>query len=195
MLNPKQVEELKFWKGLVAREGMTQFLKRRRADFYGHMHDFEGNIDLTGEGIEIGTGCFSQLEWANSDHIIGVDPLAQEYQSILPRTNSRVSVRELDGENLPESFAGRFDWVVCWNVIDHTPDPKKMVREMYRVLKHGAKIYFEVNFDDELAKPHYGIWSEETVNFNFPIINQKFKKIIRNDKDKQSLFYAVYEKI
>lgn len=195
MLNPKQVEEVNFWKSLVREEGTTKFIRRRRGDFYRHMNNFDGNADLSGVGIEIGTGCFSQLEWANSDEIIGVDPLMPEYEGIFPFINKRVSMRHLDGENLPDSFTDRFDWVVCWNVIDHTPDPKKMVQEMYRVLRHGGKIYLEVNFDDQLAAPHYSLWNEEMVNFNFPIIDQRYSKSVRNEADRQTLFYAVYKKI
>lgn len=195
MLNPKQFEEVQFWRQLVKEEGTQKFLQRRRADFYRHMNNFEGHADLSGDGIEIGTGCFSQLEWANSRSIVGVDPLVTEYSLILPIRNTLVSMRELDGENLPESFTNQFDWAVCWNVIDHTPNSVKMVQEMYRVVKHGGYIYLEVNFDDALQLPHYGLWVEETVDFHFPIIDQKYKNIIRNDKDKQSLFYAVYQKI
>ncbi len=195
MLNPKQQAEVDFWKWLVKKEGRDGFIRRRRADFYRHMNNFDGYADLSGRGIEIGTGCYSQLEWANSDSIVGVEPLNDEYMRFQPERNKFVSVRTLDGEKLPASFSESFDWAVCWNVMDHTPDPLKMSYEIWRVLKHGGYLFFEVNFDDELAKPHYSIWAESTVDYYLPIVDKKWEKKIRNEADKQTLYYAVYRKL
>lgn len=192
MLNPKEYEEVQFWRQLVNTEG-SAFLRRRRADYYRHLNNFNGYADLSGYGIEIGTGCYSMLEWSNATSIIGVEPLQDEFVKIQPESNGRVSIRILNGEELPDTFSKSFDWAVCFNVIDHTPNPQKMVNEMFRVVKNGGHIYFEVNFDDVLGLPHYSLWNENKVNIYFPRDKQIYKNIIRNEKDKQSLFYAVYQ--
>lgn len=193
-LNPKQVAEMHFWTNLVKSEGKEGFIRRRRGDFYRHMNNFNGWADLSGSGLEVGTGCFSQLEWANHSKCWGIDPLAEEYRKIEPEPNSRVKVLTDNGESIELFLDEEMDWVVCWNVIDHTPNPQYMADEIYRVLKPGGKLYFEVNFDDLLHKPHYAIWNEEMVNNTLSKFKQLYKNILRNDPDRQTLFYGVYEK-
>lgn len=193
-LSSQQVEEVKFWRNLVRAEGAEGFIRRRRGDFYRHMHNFNGWADLSGLGLEVGTGCFSQLEWANSDMIYGVDPLADEYRTIEPQKNKNVELMTYDGENLKRWENDNFDWVVCWNVIDHTPNPQAMADEIYRVIYPGGKFYFEVNFDDQLSPCHYGLWNEEIVNKTLSKFTKLYSQVIRNDADSQSLYYGVYQK-
>ena len=53
------------------------------------------------------------------------------------------NVIEMDGENM-EFADGSFDVVYCHGVLQYAPDPARMVRECYRVLKEGGQGIFMV---------------------------------------------------
>lgn len=191
-LSSQQQHEVHFWKWLVKVEG-EKFFDRRKNDFKRHTDQYDGKCDLKGKGIEFGTGCFSMLEYSEAKSVIGIDPLADEYNNILPNKNSKVTIIQGDGENV--TFKDdTFDWAVCWNVLDHTPSPEKMVSEMFRVIKPKGKIYFNVNFDDQLSPAHYGLWRKDTVEKYFGNYKKVYEKEIRNEPDQQTWYYAIYEK-
>lgn len=190
----QQKEEIDFWKWLVRDEGDPGFYVRRNRDFHNHCHNLGGFADFSGKGLEVGTGCFSMLEWAKSDYkITSIDPLNFIYKKLLKRANKNVETMTFSGEDIPFND-NSFDWLVCWNVIDHTPRPAKMAAEMYRVLKPGGLLMFEVNFDDQLQKPHHSLWNKKTVEIYFSSYDLIFEKLVPNPADNQSLYYAVFKK-
>lgn len=193
-LNAKQEAEVQFWRHLCETETPEQFLRRRRSDFYNNIVHYAGWCDLSGQGLEVGTGCYSQLEWVpGKGDVLSIDPLNDVFDSFLKIKNQLVYTQTADGEQLPYED-NAFDWVVNWNVIDHTPDPKKMADECFRVLKPGGHLYFEVNFDDQLAIPHYALWTKETVDAHLDPSLRIFENAVRVDQDRQTRYYAVYRK-
>ena len=88
------------------------------------------------EVLDVGCGptCISQfLPPAKKT---GIDPLA-ERQNIADKTVADVLVRQGRGETL--QFNDKtFDLVICRNVIDHTGNPKQVIREMHRILKNSG---------------------------------------------------------
>ena len=126
------------------------------------------------------------------------DPLMDEYIKLIEKyglVQAFVTLVPTFDENLPfpdESF----DWAVCWNVIDHTPDSQLLVDEIWRVMKPGSKLYFEVHFDDQLGSPHYGLWRENTIqeHFSSQKWNQTFVNKFRNPDFPQEKYYSIFEK-
>jgi ubiquinone/menaquinone biosynthesis C-methylase UbiE len=47
-------------------------------------------------------------------------------------------IREADGEELPFED-NTFDYVYSWGVLHHSPNTKKSIAELYRVMKRGAR--------------------------------------------------------
>lgn len=192
-MNQKQHAEMDFWVNLCKTETAEQFKERRKQDYSENIGPYEGKINLSGKGLEVGTGCFSQLEWVQGSDITSIDPLNDEFAKILKVHNKNVKVLTADGENIPFDDE-TFDWVICWNVIDHTPNPQKMVDEIFRVLKPGGKLYFEVHFDDSLAAPHYDLWNEEKISQYFMNKRILFRNKFRNDAGNQFKSYIIFEK-
>lgn len=191
-MNTKQQHEFNFWKNLVKQMGHRAFLGQREVDYIANSKPYGVKLDLSGIGLEVGTGCYSQLEWCEADKVISVDPLNSEFRKLLPKYNEFVDTENYDGEDLNLFSDNLFDWVVCWNVIDHTPNPKKMADELFRVLKPNGKLYFEVNFDDQLAPPHYDLWNEDKVREYFGNRKLVYSNIIK--REGQRCYYAIYEK-
>jgi len=53
--------------------------------------------------------------------------------------------------------ADSFDVVICSQVYEHVPDPRRMFEEIFRVLKRGGVCYFAANNRFMLNEPHYNL--------------------------------------
>jgi len=197
-MNDKQRAEIGFWDQLIARLGRDGFLAQRKQDFFDNSSHYQGQYMPVGDGLEVGSGLYSQLEWSSGTHVVAVDPLMDEYIKLIEKyglVQAFVTLVPTFDENLPfpdESF----DWAVCWNVIDHTPNPQLLVDEIWRVMKPGSQLYFEVHFDDHLGSPHYGLWREDTIkqHFSSEKWSQTFINKFRNPDYPQEKYYAIFEK-
>ena len=133
------------------------------------LEDLEHRISKFGEtyqkqeglGLDLGCGLISVFEYSDKN-VIACDPLIDEYNGIVVKYPSRVEYVKSDYNKLPFKNE-KFDWLFCINVIDHTPEPKELVKEMLRVLKKGGTLYFEVNFDKYLSPAHYDLWNEKMI--------------------------------
>jgi SAM-dependent methyltransferase len=191
-MTTQQVQEVAFWKGLHSQLGEKGFAQLRDLDFVGKTSHFPSFGGQEGLGLDVGCGLVSILE-GTGKHFMAVDPLIEEYRKILPLDEATYHAM-LDGKVPDENEC--FDWVLCVNVIDHTPDVPLLVSEMHRVLKPGGKLFFEVNFDDRLSPCHYALWDESMVAASLSgKFEQTHRFTERNEPDKQSLYHAEYTKI
>lgn len=165
--------EIGFWRDLYRQLGHDKFLTQRKFDgeemvkYLPGLGDALQNPELN--ICEIGSGLISALSLIDGfkAQLVSIDPLMDQYNSVsdlndpaLPKTCFYTLG---SGEGLWDFSDGAFDVVACINVIDHTPDPEKMLSEIKRVLKPGGRFYFEVNFDDALSPAHYAIWDAKKV--------------------------------
>ncbi|NUT00469.1 MAG: class I SAM-dependent methyltransferase [Sphingomonas sp.] len=118
-------------------------------------------IKPTDRVLEVGSGATGIIFNFGGDHNVGVDPLADHLRELfLWQRSSKVPTIAAGGENLPFEDA-RFDVVFSDNVIDHAPDPAKIISEIARVLKPGGLFYFTVNVHHSIyhfSSRAYGIW-------------------------------------
>jgi 2-polyprenyl-3-methyl-5-hydroxy-6-metoxy-1,4-benzoquinol methylase len=162
----QQQVEVGFWRRcFVDEEGgnAEKYLHRRWNDYRADAGLLWSEIEKeVGLGLDLGCGLVSTLGFKGTP-IVAVDPLLFEYDKIFSYRSPWVNYRAEDGEEL-SSPANSFDYVWCINVIDHTPNPERMVSEIRRVLKPGGHLYFSVNYDPELQEAHYALWTRETVD-------------------------------
>lgn len=199
MSNQAQIE-LGFWRDLLRSKGTPEeFLAQRQEDWADFAKNLPELAEYLKDGagkrvLEVGCGLISPLEFAEGDaEIKAVDPLVEGYQQMIDLNGRRVRYETMSGEALafePETF----DAVTCLNVIDHTPNPDRMMAEIHRVLKTGGKLFFQVNYDPALSPAHYGLWNDECV-----VEALKDFKLVTSRKSErpdhgQTLYWAVYEK-
>lgn len=192
MMNEKQQAEVQFWTNLYKELGNEGFNELRRKDYQEKTKHFKGLEEETGVGIDMGCGLKSIFEHS-SLNIVAVDPLMDEYKQITNFSGAKnIVYLKADCEDLPLN-EGYFDFAVCINVLDHTHNPEKLLNEVKRVVKKGGKFYFQVNFDDYLAKPHYFLYYpgllEKQMN-GFKLLSEYTEL---NPKDNQKIYNAVYE--
>lgn len=190
-------EEIGFWRELYRGLGAEGFKQLREKDALEKTKFFPQVWEEKGKGIDVGSGLQSIFAFHPFEgKVDAIDPLMDQYQTIVPFGNTEnVTYAQMSGEEL--SFAdSSFDFALCVNVIDHTPNPHRMADEIYRVLKPGGNLYFEVNFDDFLSPAHYAVWDEIMVEAMFPVnkwIQVKVDKE-RNDEGNQYLYHVLYVK-
>jgi SAM-dependent methyltransferase len=96
------------------------------------------NHERTTRILDVGAGPQTLIGHAGAPgpvEIVAIDPLADEYNTLLDRYGfkPRVRTRKGEGERLSELGLGRFDIVFSQNALDHTYDPVRVIREMIAV--------------------------------------------------------------
>ena len=81
-----------------------------------------------------------------------------------------------------------FDLVVCGELLEHVPDPKPVLREIYRVLKPGGTVLITVPFLFRIhADPFdFGRYTDRYWELNINKVGFEIFEV-----EKQGLFYAV----
>jgi len=175
-MTAQQSAELNFWRELYTQIGQERFLEMRRADLHEFFARFPSLSFEQGHGLEIGCGLVSPFEFSREQQnalrinlrIISIDPLAADYKCLFPELLPYFhSTFTGDGEDMQEFRDNSFSYVACINVIDHTPNPEKMIAEISRVLIPGGRLYFEVNCDEFGSPAHYKQWTPEMVYLHF----------------------------
>jgi SAM-dependent methyltransferase len=135
---------------------------RSRYELEPYIPEFARFEEGTGRDVlEIGVGMGADhLEWARSKprSLSGVDltPRAVEHTSRrlgLYGLTSRLEVS--DAENLPFP-TGAFDLVYSWGVLHHSPDTRKAIGEVCRVLRPGGRA--RVMIYHKYAMVGYMLW-------------------------------------
>ena len=169
--HPTKAEaELAFWHGLYEQDGREGFLARRAEGLKGCIRWFPELVTETGRGLDYGCGLVSIFEFAGLD-MDAYDPLLEGYRGICEGPGQ---IRYLDEPQV------LYDFIVCKNVIDHTPEPGELLESIERLLKPGGRLYFEVNFDPVLYDGcHYRLWRMETVRHHlarFELVRESIAK-------------------
>ena len=111
--------------------------------------------------LEVGSGgCGIIFNWGG-EHVLGIDPLAEELRALFPwQRSSSVPTLTAEGELIPFEGA-RFDIVLSDNVVDHAESPRRILEEIARVLKPGGLFYFTVHVHHPIyhvSSIAYGLW-------------------------------------
>lgn len=190
-MNQKQQVEMGFWQNLFDSKG-EGYWEFRGKDAEWKMKSFRQLKGEKGIGLDVGCGLGSVFEFTDLN-VIAIDPLMDEYRRIANLKDSNVIYQNMDGEDIdfPDNY---FDFVFCVNVIDHTPNQKRMASEIYRVLKPGGNFYFQVNFDDILSSAHYNLWNNDMVNIILCDFELLYNIKERDESNRQFLYWAHYKK-
>jgi len=88
----------------------------------------------------------------NAKEVVGVDIIKvriTRLKTFLPFVKARIA----DVQDLKQIKNNSFDVAISSQVIEHVPDEKKMLKEVYRILKPGGYFYVST-----VIKEWYGFW-------------------------------------
>ncbi|MEJ7640866.1 MAG: class I SAM-dependent methyltransferase [Candidatus Nitrosocosmicus sp.] len=114
----------------------------------------------------------------NAKELVGLEPL--DVTHLLKDSWKKSVIRNGSGENIPYSDKS-FDAILCFNVLDHTINPSKVLNEIYRVLDENGEFLlwnhvlkqrykFLTHILNKLDSPHpHHLTAFDILNFIDPI--------------------------
>ncbi len=111
--------------------------------------------------VEIGCGPLGMIEYLPGKRKVGYDPLNEEYERLFYRVRSGGVKYVSELEPLCQTDRQAFDFAICFNVLDHTTQPRQLFDICMDLLKPGGRFLFQVNtvkegetFPQEHARMH-----------------------------------------
>lgn len=143
----------------VARKAMYDAQRRagKAAKIAAVFRDHFGRLDDRSL-LDVGasTGLITSVVGREFGRCAGID-IDAEAISHAARNDAPPQVRYLVGDGLNIPFAdATFDAVICNQIYEHVPDPRRLIEEIHRVLAPGGVCYFGANNRLQLIEPHYG---------------------------------------
>lgn len=90
-----------------------------------------------------------------SGHVLHFSPSRSLYRQLKREMGIRYFSSDFEGEFLADHAfditvidqpPDKFDLIICYHVLEHIPDDKLAMSELYRVLKPGGRIYIQTPF-------------------------------------------------
>jgi SAM-dependent methyltransferase len=98
--------------------------------------------------VSIGCGCTGDLATFPAQVKIAIDPLLYMYQQLGmllgDEAGNRTVHLSMSAENLP-LLDECVDLVLCRNALDHMPDPRLVLKEMWRILNKDGALFVSVD--------------------------------------------------
>ena len=96
--------------------------------------------------VEFGPGPAGFVEYITAARKIAAEPLIEEYRRSFPHLRvSAVEYLPRAGEDASSIASEIADLSICFNVLDHTFAPEKLIHHLSRVTKPGGDLLFQVN--------------------------------------------------
>ena len=95
--------------------------------------------------LEVGCGPYGMIEIFPDESIrLAFDPLNDEYDQLFSKIRSETIKYTSVWKEVTEKKQ-EFDLAICFNVLDHTDDPEKVLAQMMAALKSGGQFLIQVN--------------------------------------------------
>jgi SAM-dependent methyltransferase len=148
-----QQAEADWWRG-IAMQGYdgqppNEFVRQRQKETMLSALSFLGEPIETWRDkvvLEVGSGPAGIVEYLTAARRIAVEPLIDQFRQVFPHLReSTVEYLACPAEGPLELADACADLVICYNMLDHTYDPQRVIAEMSRVCKPGGSLLFQVN--------------------------------------------------
>lgn len=148
-----QNQEFSWWRGVATNgyKGRTpeKFVSEFQKQWMLEQLDFiEKPIEYWKDKtiVEFGPGPAGVVEYIEAKTRIAIEPLIDNYRKVFPHLkDSSVVYHSCAAEDANVIADEIADLSICFNVLDHTYDPKKVIEHLTRISKKNAVILFQLN--------------------------------------------------
>ncbi|MGA1840856.1 MAG: class I SAM-dependent methyltransferase [bacterium] len=121
-------------------------------------YDFSIN-DLKGcqKVLEIGCGSGNFVKYARIKHSLNVEGIEINHSAVKKARDRGLPVRNLDLEDAAKKFAGKYEAVCSFQVIEHVSNPKDFLKWSCMLLKPGGKLILGIPNADSFLKYQFNI--------------------------------------
>lgn len=184
-----------YWKDKQA-ESAGSLANSHYAHFYTSYFNI-GREEYCGRTVlDVGCGPRGSLEWAdNAAERVGLDPLVDRYRTLrIECHRMRYVCAPSERIPFPNDY---FDFVTCFNCLDHVDNPAKSLSEITRVLKPRGTflLIVEINHAPTPTEPHN--LSENLINRlsrNFTVVSGRLTRLRKDHDIYQSLLDGIPHK-
>jgi ubiquinone/menaquinone biosynthesis C-methylase UbiE len=112
--------------------------------------------DVTGDALEIGAGTGANFQYYRKGaHVVAIEPdpyMLERAQERAANAAANIDLRQVAADQLPFPDAA-FDFVIATLVLCSVSDPKKVLSEIYRVLRPGReyRLYEHVRYQNPIG--------------------------------------------
>lgn len=142
-------------------------------------HWFEGKTVVT-----IGCGCTGDLAAFPASVKVAIDPLLYAYQHLgmlVPdEVGGRTLYLSLAAEDLP-LLDRSADLVICRNALDHMPEPRVALNEMWRILSDDGALFVSVDIGGEPTPDEPTVFSVESLG---ALLRERFEMVTLTDNNR-----------
>jgi SAM-dependent methyltransferase len=132
--------------------------------------------------VSIGCGCTGDLAAFPAAVKIAIDPLLQLYQRInmlVPdHAGGRTIYLSLDAEDLP-LLDDCADLVICRNALDHMPEPRAALGEIWRILRDDGALFVSVDTGGEPTPDEPTVFSMDSLR---ALLAERFDVVMMTDQ-------------
>lgn len=186
-----QDAELRFWQKKYIPPALNQqtYLKKELSHLNLKLSDFKNKTVL-----EVGCGPKGPINFLPKGRKYGIDPLMNEYKKFNCYQSKEVSYLQRPGEKT--GFKGNlFDYVICFNVLDHCNNPSRVLKEAFRILRPGGFLVLEVHIIKKLTTPLKPILNRFDLCHPYHLTLSEARNLILKEgflikKDKEVLFLS-----
>ena len=153
-----QLRELGFWRW-VAFSGYNNldprcFPLHQRRHMLGAYSRTKWSVDRFANGniVEIGCGPLGMISHLSTRFAIGFDPLNKYYDILFRKARGDTIEYVSDLAPVLEHKKEFFDFAICYNVLDHTENPREIFDQYFSLIKPGGEFLLQVNIMDQ-TKP------------------------------------------
>lgn len=95
--------------------------------------------------VEIGCGPLGMIEILPAARRVAFDPLNRHYSVLFSKERSQSIEYTEDFDELVRNGRQSFDLGICFNVIDHTTNPRELFETYMSLIRRGGRFVFQVN--------------------------------------------------
>lgn len=126
---------------------------RKALAIAGDYYSLISKLDMLDVGCAAGFG--TKIYAGHFRRVVGID-IDEPAVRYAVRYNKLPNIEYLVMDSQRVAFPDEsFDMIICTHVYEHVPDAKKLMSEIYRLLKVGGICYFTAGNRLSLIEPHY----------------------------------------